>query len=238
MKMPEIRSFLLATALSVAATSAAAQAGSTELQTLAEQTQFRQTGRYAEVQQLCAAFAKAYPKQVRCFEFGRTPEGRPMLGLAASADGLLDPSAVKAAGRPVVLMQGGIHAGEIDGKDAGFLALRELLEGRAAPGVLGRVTFVFVPVFNVDGHERFGAWNRPNQVGPEQMGWRVTAQNLNLNRDYVKSPELQREFARKLDSDREFAANPQARLDFFYRAHSSWDDAYNLYPVLQVDAAP
>jgi hypothetical protein len=164
-------------------------AAAEELRTLAEQTQWKRTGRYAEVEQLCAAFARAYPKQVRCFEFGRTPEGRPLLALAASADGKLEPG----SGRPVVLMQGGIHAGEIDGKDAGFLALRELLEGRAAPGALGQVTLVFVPVFNVDGHERFGAWNRPNQVGPEQMGWRTTAQNLNLNRDYAKAdaPEMQ-----------------------------------------------
>jgi hypothetical protein len=175
------------------AASAASQAKPIELRTLAEQTKFVRTGRYAEVEQLCAAFVRAYPKHTRCFEFGRTPEGRPMLALAASADGKLDPAAVKAAGRPVVLAQGGIHAGEIDGKDAGFLALRELLEGRAAPGVLQQLTFVFVPVFNVDGHERFGAWNRPNQVGPEQMGWRTTAQNLNLNRDYAKAdaPEMQ-----------------------------------------------
>jgi hypothetical protein len=90
-------------------------------------------------------------------------------------------------------MQGGIHAGEIDGKDAGLLALRELLTGRAAKDALRRVTLVFVPVFNVDGHERFGRWNRPNQVGPEAMGWRTTAQNFNLNRDYTKAdaPEMQ-----------------------------------------------
>ncbi|MET0893059.1 MAG: peptidase M14, partial [Pseudoxanthomonas sp.] len=52
---------------------------------------------------------------------------------------------------------------------------------------------VFVPVFSVDGHERFGAWNRPNQRGPEEMGWRTTAQGYNLNRDYLKadSPEMQ-----------------------------------------------
>ena len=68
-----------------------------------------------------------------------------------------------------------------------------MLEGTAAQGALAQVTFVFVPVFNVDGHERFGRWNRPNQVGPEEMGWRTTAQNLNLNRDYVKAdaPEMQ-----------------------------------------------
>jgi hypothetical protein len=48
-------------------------------------------------------------------------------------------------------------------------------------------------VFSVDGHERFGRWNRPNQNGPEEMGWRTTAQNLNLNRDYAKAdaPEMQ-----------------------------------------------
>ncbi|MGL1446929.1 hypothetical protein ACSTIZ_00280, partial [Vibrio parahaemolyticus] len=37
-----------------------------------------------------------------------------------------------------------------------------------------------------------GKWNRPNQVGPEEMGWRTNAQNLNLNRDYMKvdAPEM------------------------------------------------
>jgi hypothetical protein len=116
-----------------------------------------------------------------------------MLALVASQDGVLDAQSARKQRRPVALMQGGIHAGEIDGKDAGFLALRELLTGSAAPGALRGVTFVFVPVFNIDGHERFGRWNRPNQVGPEEMGWRTTAQNFNLNRDYTKAdaPEMQ-----------------------------------------------
>src|SRR5262249_23989262 len=45
---------------------------------------------------------------------------------------------------------------------------------------------------NTDGHERTGRWNRPNQIGPEETGWRTTAQNLNLNRDYTKAdaPEM------------------------------------------------
>jgi hypothetical protein len=164
-----------------------------ELSTIAEQSGFKRTGRYEEVERLCRGFQQSWAGKVRCAEFGRTPEGRPMLAVVASQDGVLDPSAARKQRRPVVLMQGGIHAGEIDGKDAGFLALRELLSGSAAPGALRRVTFVFVPVFNVDGHERFGRWNRPNQVGPEEMGWRTTAQNLNLNRDYAKAeaPEMQ-----------------------------------------------
>jgi hypothetical protein len=163
------------------------------LVTVAEQAGYARTGRYDEVEKLCAAFAQAWPARVRCVEFGRTPENRSMRALIASQDGTLDAATARQRNRPVVLMQGGIHAGEIDGKDAGFLALRELLEGKAGQGVLARATLVFVPVFNVDGHERFGRWNRPNQRGPEEMGWRTTAQNLNLNRDYVKAdaPEMQ-----------------------------------------------
>ncbi len=162
-----------------------------DLVTVSERSGFTATGRYDEVVKLCGAFQQAYPKQVRCFQFGTTPEGRPMLALAVNARGLLTPEAVRKANLPVTLIQGGIHAGEIDGKDAGFLALRELLEGKTA--ALDKQVLLFVPVFNVDGHERFAKWNRPNQRGPVEMGWRTTAQNYNLNRDYVKAdaPEMQ-----------------------------------------------
>ena len=79
-----------------------------------------------------------------------------MVALVASSDGVLEPASARAPARPVLLMQGGIHAGEIDGKDAGFLALREMLDGTAPAARWSAVTLVFVPVFNVDGHERFG----------------------------------------------------------------------------------
>jgi hypothetical protein len=162
------------------------------LTTHAERSGFKQTGRYGETIELCAAFAQAHPDAVRCEEFGRSPEGRPLLSLIVSRAALTAETA-REQKLPVILIQGGIHAGEIDGKDAGFLALRELLQDEAAPGALDKLVLVFVPVFNVDGHERFGAWNRPNQRGPEQMGWRTTAQNYNLNRDYAKAetPEMQ-----------------------------------------------
>lgn len=110
-----------------------------------------------------------------------------MFVLAVSRTGALTPEQARKQNLPVMLMQGGIHAGEIDGKDAGFLALRELLNDEAAAGALKSFVLVFVPVFNVDGHERFGHWNRPNQVGPEEMGWRANARNFNLNRDYMKA---------------------------------------------------
>jgi hypothetical protein len=163
------------------------------LTTLSERSGFLKTGRYDEVIALCDAFAQRYPDAVRCIDFGVTPEGRPMKALVATRTGAMSPEEAKAKGVPVLLIQGGIHAGEIDGKDAGFQALRQVLDGEAATGALDRQVLLFVPVFNIDGHERFGAWNRPNQRGPEQMGWRTTAQNYNLNRDYVKAdaPEMQ-----------------------------------------------
>ncbi len=180
-------------ALLLCALACPAMAAPTALTTVSERSGFQDTGRYDEVIALCDAFAARYPGAVRCLQFGTTPEGRPMKALVVSTAGALDPAAIAARQLPVVVIQGGIHAGEIDGKDAGFLALRELLDGKAAKGTLDKVVWLFVPVFNVDGHERFGAWNRPNQRGPREMGWRVTAQNLNLNRDYVKAdaPEMQ-----------------------------------------------
>ena len=175
------------------ACSLSAVAASPALSTVAERSGFKQTGRYDEVIALCDAFQSAYPQAVRCLTFGTTPEGRPMKAMAISTSGALDAKNAQARGLPVVLAQGGIHAGEIDGKDAGFWLVRDLLQGKAGAGLLDKTVLLFVPVFNVDGHENFRAWNRPNQRGPEQMGFRVTAQRYNLNRDYVKadSPEMQ-----------------------------------------------
>jgi len=183
----------LRTALFLALLPLAPAFAGTPLTTVSERSGFVETGRYDEVLALCDAFARQYPKAVRCLTFGTTPEGRPMKALVASTSGALTPEQAQRRGLPVLLVQGGIHAGEIDGKDAGFLALREVLDGEAAAGALDRQVLVFVPVFNVDGHERFGAWNRPNQRGPKEMGWRTTAQNYNLNRDYLKAdtPEMQ-----------------------------------------------
>ena len=164
-----------------------------DLKTVAERSAFVQTGRYDEVIALCGQFQAAYPKAVKCIDFGVTPQGRPMKALVVTRTGAFTAQAAAKRALPVVLVQGGIHAGEIDGKDAGFLALREVLENRAAPGSLDKQVLIFVPVFNVDGHERFKKWNRPNQRGPVESGWRATAQNFNLNRDYAKadSPEMQ-----------------------------------------------
>lgn len=166
---------------------------SSTLTTLAEQSGFTQTGRIDEVDRLCAALPAAWPDGVRAFEYGQSAAGRPLRALIASRGGALTAEDLRARRIPILMIQAGIHPGESDGKDAGFIALRELLSGAAAPGVLERMALLFVPAFNTDGHERVGRWNRPNQNGPQITGWRTTAQNLNLNRDYTKAdaPEMQ-----------------------------------------------
>ncbi|MBL8912086.1 MAG: peptidase M14, partial [Archangium sp.] len=112
------------------------------LTTVSEQSGFTRTGRFDEVEKLCAEFPKRYPGKVKCERFGTTPLGRPMLALVTQT--------TDAKKKPVIFTQAGIHAGEIDGKDAGFWVMREVLDGKIAPGVLSKLTWVFVPVFNVD----------------------------------------------------------------------------------------
>ena len=177
--------------ISVLAAIAVPSVHSAALTTVAERSGFKDTGRYDEVIALCAAYQKAYPAAVRCINFGRTPEGRPMMALIATKTTVKTAEDARKQGIPTVLVQGGIHAGEIDGKDAGFLALREALDDKSANAALRKQVLIFVPVFNIDGHERFGKWNRPNQVGPTEMGWRTTGQNYNLNRDYAKADALE-----------------------------------------------
>src|SRR5512133_2297955 len=120
-------------------------AAAPDLRTTAETSAFESTGRYDEAVRLCKDLERAHPKRARCFSFGTTPEGRELVALAASADGVLRPLQAKVKERPGGLFESAIHAGERDGKDAGFILLRDLL---ASPdfGPRAQVTAVFVPV--------------------------------------------------------------------------------------------
>lgn len=117
---------------------------------------------------------------IRVEQFGVSPEGRPIYAVIASKDGAtLDPS------KPVLLAQAGIHPGEIDGKDAGMMLLRDMaFYGK--DGLLDRANLILIPILSVDGHERTSPYSRPNQRGPRNQGWRHTATNQNLNRDFMK----------------------------------------------------
>jgi len=124
--------------------------------------------------------------ELEMVSLGDSPQGRPIWMVIASTEGAFTPEALLASDRARVLAHAGIHSGEIDGKDAGFMLLRDMTVVGSQRGLLDRTNFLFVPIFSVDGHERSGPCNRINQRGPEEMGWRTNARNLNLNRDYTK----------------------------------------------------
>lgn len=151
------------------------------------------TPRYAETMAWCFDLARG-SDLLHLDSFGVSGEGRALPVVVADRRGRFLPEHHTARGdRVVVLVQACIHAGESCGKDAGLALLRDLAADPAlAARLLGNTTLVFIPIFNVDGHERFGPYNRPNQNGPVEMGWRVTAGNLNLNRDFLKAdtPEM------------------------------------------------
>lgn len=124
--------------------------------------------------------------QLSMQSIGHSNQGRDIQMLVVDRDGLSDPVAIQESGRSLVLIHAGIHSGEIDGKDAGMMLLRDLTVGGSASALLENTSILFIPILNVDGHERSSAFNRINQRGPSEMGWRTNALNLNLNRDYAK----------------------------------------------------
>lgn len=160
--------------------------------TPAERAHFRTTPSYSETRAYLERLAASAPGTLRLTRFGVSPEGRDLMLVVAAKDGELTPEAAHKSGKEIVLVQAGIHAGEIEGKDAGLMLLRDLTVGGKLDGLLDHAVLVYLPIFNVDGHEHSNPYNRINQNGPDAMGFRATAQNLNLNRDYMKAdaPEM------------------------------------------------
>lgn len=117
---------------------------------------------------------------------GKSPQGREMIVLILSKDQTFTAEESRRSRKPLVFIENGIHSGEIEGKDASLMLARDILMGDM-PDLLADVNVAIVPIFSVDAHERFGPFNRANQNGPVEMGWRTTSVNLNLNRDFVKA---------------------------------------------------
>ena len=171
---------------------AALGAQATDWTTPAEAVHFRTTPSYADTLAYLQRLQQAAPGKLKLVTFGTTPEGRPMTAVIASGDGSFTPEAARATHKAVVLLQAGIHPGEIEGKDAGLMLLRDVAVTGKWPHLLDHVVLVFIPVFSVDGHENSSPYHRINQNGPERQGFRGQSQYLNLNRDYIKAdaPEM------------------------------------------------
>ena len=154
--------------------------------THAEQTDYRETPRYAETIEYAQRLADASPL-IEYQTFGISGQGRDLPLLIATEYETFTPEAARQAGKAVVLIQACIHAGEPDGKDAGLALLRDIAITKTRAELLKNLVVLFIPIYNTDGHERVSPYNRINQDGPAEMGWRTTSTYQNLNRDYMKA---------------------------------------------------
>lgn len=158
--------------------------------TVAEASNFERTSRSDEVRAFIAALAEQ-SSLVRVSSLGASHEGREIPLVLLADPPVEKPEDVK--DRLVVLLIGNIHAGEVAGKEALQMLMRDIAlasivdaPAETQQAVLKHLVLCFVPNYNPDGNDRFGAENRPGQVGPIEMGTRANAQGLDLNRDYVK----------------------------------------------------
>jgi len=178
-------------AKAAASLTSSTKASPPDLLTTGEKSDWNLTAPYAEAVEISHKVEKA-SNQVKVLNIGVTPEGRTMIALVVSKDHAFTPEAAARANKVVIMIQSGIHAGEIEGKDTVLMLVRDMTVTKKFASWLDKAIFIVIPVFNVDGHEYFSPYNRPQQNGPRDTGLRNTAQRLNLNRDYIKAdtPEM------------------------------------------------
>lgn len=157
-----------------------------EWQTTAEKTNYAKTSRYDEAIAYAKKLDTASPL-ITYQSIGKSNEGRDIPLLIASSGSEFSPKWAKKSGKAIVFIQAGIHAGEIDGKDAGLALFRDIAITKTRLDLLKNAIIIFIPIYNVDGHENFNPYMRINQNGPDEMGFRANSNNLNLNRDYMKA---------------------------------------------------
>jgi dipeptidyl aminopeptidase/acylaminoacyl peptidase len=159
--------------------------------TVAEKSNYKATSRFQEVVDFCNQLTKI-SSLIRQTTLGTTTEGRKLPMLVIADPPVATPEEARKSGKLVIYLQGNIHAGEVDAKEAVLMIAREIAT-QPHPALLKDLILLVVPIFNADGNERFSRTNRPGQLGPEEgMGVRTNAQGFDLNRDFVKleSPEV------------------------------------------------
>ena len=184
-----MRPLFLATA-AVLAAPLVPQRATEIITTAAESSGFTRTSTLADVRSfLDRIVARSGAAKIEVGTFGTSQEGRDLLhvrvippeGTTRPADGPLR-----------VLIVADIHGGEVCGKEAVQMLLREIADGEHRD-LVAACDLHFVPIYNVDGNEKIDTANRPNVNGPVGgLGARENAQGLDLNRDCVKteSPEF------------------------------------------------
>ena len=161
-------------------------------ETRAERTGYRETSRYTDVLQFLKELqAKGAPISIEFI--GTSTQGRRIPLVIAALPPVATAADARRSGRLVVYVQANIHAGEVEGKEAALMLLRDLAR-EPKGGVLQKIVLLVAPIYNIDGNETWGRWqkHRRSQPEPEVVGTRANGQGLDLNRDGMKveSPEM------------------------------------------------
>ncbi len=126
----------------------------------------------------------AYSSSIKLNEFGMTDSGNPLHEVIVTKDGEFDPEQIRKNGKVIILVNNAIHPGEPCGVDASMMLARDLRKKRNT--LLDHAVLVILPIYNISGHLNRGSFSRANQQGPKAYGFRGNAQNLDLNRDFIK----------------------------------------------------
>jgi hypothetical protein len=151
--------------------------------TVPEKTSYLNTSTYAEVMRL-VNYAADKSNQIQIQYIGESDNGQAIPLLILSKSGISSPEETKL---PVVYLQANIHGGEVEGKEAVQIVLREILFGHKKY-LLDNQVILICPVYNIDGNDNMADNTRPSQEGsPMQAGTRANGAGLDLNRDGVKA---------------------------------------------------
>ncbi len=121
--------------------------------------------------------------QMQMLEYGPTDIGKNLNLVVLSKNRIFSPEEIRRRNTRILLINNGIHPGEPEGIDASMLLVRDMLSKNALPD---DVVICIIPVYNIDGMLNRGI-SRVNQNGPESYGFRGNYQNLDLNRDFIKT---------------------------------------------------
>ena len=128
-----------------------------------ERTDYAETSRYDEVIAYMKQMAAVNPN-IHLMTYGYTTEGRPLPLAVIGAPGA-SAEQVLATNKTRVYIQGNIHAGEVEGKEALLWLLRSIAKGERNAWLKTTVLLIN-PIYNADGNERVSVSNRGSQAGP------------------------------------------------------------------------
>lgn len=150
-----------------------------------EKSDFTKTSTYADVMQFIAHIS-TQSDFIHVLSMGKSPEGKEIPVAVLSNPKVTSPEEARRSGKPVVYIQGNIHAGEVEGKEVIMMLMRDVLLGDKT-FLLDHQIILFTPIYNTDSNDKMEKGIRPSQEdSPPEVGLRENSQGLDLNRDGIK----------------------------------------------------